>query len=72
MFIPEVIPKKDEDIASSSVESTELNISHEDIITDSQVLNKDEEDTFNTEFGMPNIKQLLYEDEQDFKVIMTN
>ncbi|XP_055972411.1 coiled-coil domain-containing protein 83 [Sorex fumeus] len=63
----EVKPEKDKHIRSSQVDSSDLSVSHEEIIRDVQHLKKDEMDSSDTEFGMSNIKLLLYEDEQDFK-----
>lgn len=59
---------KGRDIMSSSVESSALYLSHEDGIGYAKHLKTDEENSSCIEFGASDMKYLLYEDEQDFKV----
>lgn len=73
VFIPEEsklqpVEVKSTDIMSSSSESSALYLCHEDSIRYVKHLKIDEEDNSCMEFGASDMKYLLYEDEQDFKV----
>lgn len=53
---------------SSSAESGALYVSHEDSTRYSKDLKTDEKSDSSIQFGASDMKYLLYEDEQDFKV----
>lgn len=55
------------DMMSSLVQVSALQLSHEDSIRSDQHLDTDEVSSC-AEFGASDLKYLLYEDEQDFKV----
>lgn len=72
-FIPEKsqlqpVEVKSRDLISLSLGSSSLPLGHEDSSRYSEQLKTDEEESSSIAFGASDIKYLLYEDEQDFKV----
>ncbi|XP_019595120.2 coiled-coil domain-containing protein 83 [Rhinolophus sinicus] len=64
---PHPMEVKSRDAMSSSVEIGTLPLSHEDGIRPGQRLTIDTKQSSSTEFGVSDMKYLLYEDERDFK-----
>lgn len=63
----QLIDIKSRDVSSISFGSSGFHLSHKDSRL-GQLLKIDEEESSSIEFGASDMKYLLYEDEQDFKV----
>ncbi|ELW68944.1 coiled-coil domain-containing protein 83 isoform X1 [Tupaia chinensis] len=61
------IGKESSDMMSGSFQSSALDLSQEDSTGDIQHLKLDKAESLSVEFGVSDMKYLLYEDEQDFK-----
>ncbi|ELW68975.1 Coiled-coil domain-containing protein 83 [Tupaia chinensis] len=59
--------KESSDMMSGSFQSSALDLSQEDSTGDIQHLKLDKAESLSVEFGVSDMKYLLYEDEQDFK-----